>query len=247
MIYIDPPYNTGKDFVYPDDYRNPIGEYKALTGQTDSDGAAMRANLETSGRYHTDWLNMMYPRLILARNLLTDDGVIFISIDEKEQDNLKKLCNEVLGEENFVAVFTRVTKKGGKSSESTAKNHDFLVTFAKNKSEIGISGVFHTDDGYSSKDDFFEQRGYYKANQTLDYDSLGYVKTLDYSISIDNELFYAGGNRESFEQRQQGIHGRADWGWRWSKELFGFGLRNGFIEFQKTTSFGRGQRPLGFA
>lgn len=74
MIYIDPPYNTGKDFVYPDDYRNPIGEYKALTGQTDSDGAAMRANPETSGRYHTDWLNMMYPRLILARNLLTDDG-----------------------------------------------------------------------------------------------------------------------------------------------------------------------------
>ena len=90
MIYIDPPYNTGKDFVYPDDYRNPIGEYKALTGQIDSDGAAMRANSETSGRYHTDWLNMMYPRLILARNLLTDDGVIFISIDDNEQDNLKK-------------------------------------------------------------------------------------------------------------------------------------------------------------
>lgn len=136
-------------------------------------------------------------------------GVIFISIDEKEQDNLKKLCNEVLGEENFVAVFTRVTKKGGKSSESTAKNHDFLVTFAKNKSEIGISGVFHTDDGYSNKDDFFEQRGYYKANQTLDYDSLGYVKTLDYSISIDNELFMQeatgrvlnNANRESMEER----------------------------------------------
>lgn len=233
MIYIDPPYNTGKDFVYPDDYRNPIGEYKALTGQIDSDGVAMRANSETSGRYHTDWLNMMYPRLILARNLLTDDGVIFISIDDNEQDNLKKICNEVFGEENFIAVFTRVTKKGGKSSESTAKNHDFLVTFAKNKSEIGISGVFHTDDGYSNKDDFFEQRGYYKANQTLDYDSLGYVKTLDYPISIDNELFYAGGDRESFEQRQQGIHGRADWGWRWSKELFEFGLRNGFIEIRR--------------
>ena len=90
MIYIDPPYNTGNDFVYPDNYRNPIGEYKALTGQTDDDGVAMRANSETSGRYHTDWLNMMYPRLILARNLLTDDGVIFISIDDNEISNLKK-------------------------------------------------------------------------------------------------------------------------------------------------------------
>ena len=235
MIYIDPPYNTGKDFVYPDNYRDSIKNYKELTGQTDAEGKSTRANPETSGRYHTDWLNMMYPRLILARNLLTDDGVIFISIDDSEQDNLKKLCNEVFGEENFIAVFTRVTKKGGKSSESTAKNHDFLITFAKNKSGMGISGVFHTDDGYSNKDDFFEQRGYYKTNQTLDYDSLGYVKTLDYPISIDNELFYAGGDRESFEQRQLGTHGRADWGWRWrwSKELFDFGLKNGFIEIHR--------------
>lgn len=103
MIYIDPPYNTGKDFIYPDNYRNPIGEYKALTGQVDDEGKSTRANPETSGRYHTDWLNMMYPRLILARNLLTDDGVIFISIDDSEVDNLKKLCNEVFGEENFLS------------------------------------------------------------------------------------------------------------------------------------------------
>ena len=79
MIYIDPPYNTGKDFVYPDNFRDSLGNYKALTGQTDDEGKSTRANPETSGRYHTDWLNMMYPRLILARNLLTDDGVIFIS------------------------------------------------------------------------------------------------------------------------------------------------------------------------
>ena len=93
MIYIDPPYNTGKDFVYPDNFRDSIANYKALTGQTDDEGKSTRANPETSGRYHTDWLNMMYPRLILARNLLTDDGVIFISIDDSEQDNLKKLVN----------------------------------------------------------------------------------------------------------------------------------------------------------
>ena len=90
MIYIDPPYNTGKDFVYPDNFRDSIGNYKSLTGQTDEEGAATRANPETSGRYHTDWLNMMYPRLILARSLLSDDGVIFISIDDNEFSNLKK-------------------------------------------------------------------------------------------------------------------------------------------------------------
>jgi len=101
MIYIDPPYNTGKDFVYPDDFRDSLENYKKITGQVDSEGNKLSTNSEASGRYHTDWLNMMYPRLRLARNLLTDDGVIFISIDDNEVDNLKKICNEVFGEENF--------------------------------------------------------------------------------------------------------------------------------------------------
>ena len=132
MIYIDPPYNTGKDFVYPDNFRDSIGNYKALTGQTDDEGKATRANPETSGRYHTDWLNMMYPRLILARNLLTDDGVIFISIDDNEVDNLKKLCNEVFGEENFIGLFCRKTKSGGGSAAgSCAVEHDYVLSYAK--------------------------------------------------------------------------------------------------------------------
>ena len=97
MIYIDPPYNTGKDFVYEDDFADPMARYKEVTQQT------TKSNPETMGRFHTNWLNMMYPRLRLAANLLRDDGVIFISIDDNEVDNLKKLCNEVLGEENFVA------------------------------------------------------------------------------------------------------------------------------------------------
>lgn len=131
MIYIDPPYNTGKDFVYPDDYRNPIGEYKALTGQTDDDGVKTRANPETSGRYHTDWLNMMYPRLILARNLLTDDGVIFISIDDSEQDNLKKLCNEVLGEENFIAQISWRRTDNQPNIGNFAKVKEYIVIYSK--------------------------------------------------------------------------------------------------------------------
>jgi adenine-specific DNA-methyltransferase len=98
MIYIDPPYNTGNEFVYKDDFKDSVKNYLELTNQKN------KSNAETSGRYHTDWLNMMYPRLMLARNLLTDDGVIFISIDDNEQSNLKKICDEIFGEMNFVDI-----------------------------------------------------------------------------------------------------------------------------------------------
>lgn len=139
MIYIDPPYNTGHDFVYPDNFKDSIGNYKALTGQTDDEGKSTRANPETSGRYHTDWLNMMYPRLILARNLLTDDGVIFISIDDSEQDNLKKLCNEVFGEENFVANIIWEKKFAPQNDAKWfSENHDHILCFAKNKELLDI-------------------------------------------------------------------------------------------------------------
>lgn len=133
MIYIDPPYNTGHDFVYPDNFKDSIGNYKALTGQTDDEGKSTRANPETSGRYHTDWLNMMYPRLILARNLLTDDGIVFISIDDSEQDNLKKLCNEVFGEENFVCEFIWKSKLGKVGTTSTiSATHEYILCFSRN-------------------------------------------------------------------------------------------------------------------
>ena len=133
MIYIDPPYNTGHDFVYPDNYRDSLGNYKSLTGQTDEEGKATRANPETSGRYHTDWLNMMYPRLILARNLLTDDGLIFISIDENELSNLKKLCDDVFGEENFVANITLLCNPKGRSQDKYLANcHEYILVFSKN-------------------------------------------------------------------------------------------------------------------
>ncbi|WP_019223985.1 site-specific DNA-methyltransferase, partial [Bartonella rattaustraliani] len=112
MIYIDPPYNTGNDFVYHDDFKDPVANYKELTGQT------LRANPETTGRYHSNWLNMMYPRLLIARSLLRDDGVIFISIDDHEVHNLRKLCDEVFGEENFIANF--LWKK--KSTTSNVKD-----------------------------------------------------------------------------------------------------------------------------
>ena len=129
MIYIDPPYNTGKDFVYKDDFRDNIKNYKEVTKQT------TKANPETSGRYHTDWLNMMYPRLKLARNLLTEDGVIFISIDDNEVANLKKVCDEIFGEENFVAniIWEKVhTRKN--SARYFSVSHDYILIYSKMKS-----------------------------------------------------------------------------------------------------------------
>ena len=156
MIYIDPPYNTGKDFVYPDNFKDSIGNYKALTGQTDDEGKSTRANPETSGRYHTDWLNMMYPRLILARNLLTDDGVIFISIDDSEVDNLKKLCNEVFGEENFIAQviwersFAPVNLK-----KHFSESHDYIICYSRNLEITNCNGLqrgTEANDRYSNPD-----------------------------------------------------------------------------------------------
>lgn len=131
MIYIDPPYNTGNDFVYEDDFKDPMAKYKEVTQQT------TKSNPETMGRFHTNWLNMMYPRLRLASNLLRDDGVIFISIDETELHNLKKICDEVFGEENFIADFVWHNKRGGgNDAKFVAVEHEYVVLYAKNVNEL---------------------------------------------------------------------------------------------------------------
>ena len=134
MIYIDPPYNTGKDFVYKDNFKDNIKNYKEITGQVDGEGRNLSNNPETSGRYHTDWLNMMYPRLKLARNLLKDDGIIFISIDDNELFNLSKLCNEIFGEENFVSLLSvENNPKGRKNSKFVSVSNDYCLIYAKEK------------------------------------------------------------------------------------------------------------------
>lgn len=134
MIYIDPPYNTGKDFVYKDNFRDNIKNYLEITGQVDSDGNKLSTNSETSGRYHSDWLNMMYPRLKLARNLLKDDGVIFISIDDNEVSNLRKLCDEIFGEDNFVdSVIWEKKYSPQNDAKWLSANHDYILVYAKNK------------------------------------------------------------------------------------------------------------------
>ncbi|MGJ0340248.1 site-specific DNA-methyltransferase [Aliarcobacter cryaerophilus] len=135
MIYIDPPYNTGKDFVYRDNFRDNIKNYLEITGQVDSDGNKLSTNSETSGRYHSDWLNMMYPRLKLARNLLKDDGVIFISIDDNEVANLRKLCDEIFGEDNFVGDIILQTATDNNPSLINTE-HEYILVYAKNKTSL---------------------------------------------------------------------------------------------------------------
>ena len=125
MIYIDPPYNTGHDFVYEDDFADPMARYKEITEQT------TKSNPETMGRFHTNWLNMMYPRLRLAANLLTDDGVIFISIDDNELFNLKKVCDEVFGEENFYTQIIVQSNKRGQTYKQISKTHEYMLIYTK--------------------------------------------------------------------------------------------------------------------
>lgn len=138
MIYIDPPYNTGNDFVYEDDFAQNTEEYLANSGQYDEEGNRLVKNMDTNGRFHTDWLNMIYPRLKIAKNLLSDNGVIFISIDDSEANNLKNICDEIFGAANFVSQLIWQNKKGGgNDSKFIAIEHEYILVYARNKTELG--------------------------------------------------------------------------------------------------------------
>ncbi|MCL5888324.1 MAG: site-specific DNA-methyltransferase [Actinobacteria bacterium] len=228
MIYIDPPYNTGNDFVYPDNFKEGLETYLEWTRQVNEEGKKVSTNSETEGRYHSNWLNMMYPRLKLARNLLTDDGAIFISIDDHEIDNLTRLGKEVFGEGNLLACFTRVTKRAGKSGDLIAFNHDYVLAFARSSS-VRLNRFSHTDDGFRFSDEHEDIRGKYKLNQTLDYGSIQYSPTLDYEIELGGHVFRPGG--VSYEQMlaRRARNPRTAFCWRWSRDLFDFGIENGFI------------------
>jgi adenine-specific DNA-methyltransferase len=165
MIYIDPPYNTGKEFVYPDKYQDNLDTYLKYTGQIDNEGMKFSSNTESSGRRHTNWLNMIYPRIKLAKQLLSRDGLFFVSIDENEQANLTLLCNEVFGEENFVACITwekMYTTKNDSSQMSRC--HEYILVYVKDVDEDSVSLLPRTkemDDRYKNTDD--DHRGPWKS------------------------------------------------------------------------------------
>ncbi|MCD6371794.1 MAG: site-specific DNA-methyltransferase [Candidatus Aenigmarchaeota archaeon] len=135
MIYIDPPYNTGKDFIYKDNFKEPLKDYLEKTGQIDNAGSKLTTNTEASGRYHSDWLNFMYPRLFLARNLLREDGLIFVSIDDHEVHNLRKIMDEIFGEENLLAQLVWNLGTGTQAGHFT-RSHEYIVTYARNKNNL---------------------------------------------------------------------------------------------------------------
>ena len=212
MIYIDPPYNTGKDFVYKDNFTQDSTEFKEDTDQIDEYGNRLVANPETAGRYHSDWLSMMYPRLKLARNLLTDDGVIFMSIDDNEVHNLLKIGDEIFGENNFVANLVWLNKEGGGSSDSKLfrVKREFIVCYSKNKDNIEINGnEISNRERYKSKDAHLKIRGPYYL-QKLGMGSIQYSESLDYPITTpDNTIVYPKDNNKGKKAC-----------WRWSKDKF---------------------------
>lgn len=153
MIYIDPPYNTGNDFVYEDDFAQNMDEYISNSGQYDEVGRRLVKNLDSNGRFHTDWLNMIYPRLKLAKDLLSDDGVIFISIDDNEVENLKKICNEIFGEGNFIGEIIRKTKSmTGDNGNGFNLQHENLFIYAKNNLDVYLFGKEKEFENYSNPD-----------------------------------------------------------------------------------------------
>lgn len=177
MIYIDPPYNTGNDFIYPDNYTESLQTYLQYTGQVDAEGKKFGTNTETDGRFHSKWLNMMYPRLYLARNLLREDGVIFISIDDNEVDNLNKLCCEIFGEENFIATIIWQKKYSTKAdSKHFSESHDFIAVFARDLNALEILGLERTDEQeaiYQNPDD--DPRGPWTSDNLLRTEARDYA------------------------------------------------------------------------
>ncbi len=166
MIYIDPPYNTGNDFIYIDDFAQNIDEYEEAKGSFDEEGNRLFKNTDTNGRFHSDWCSMIYPRLVLARNLLADDGVVFISIDDNEQENLKKICDEVFGEKNFIAqVIWERAYAPVNLKKHFSENHDYIICYAKDIDKAicnGLPRASEANDRYSNPDN--DPRGVWQSD-----------------------------------------------------------------------------------
>ena len=216
MIYIDPPYNTGNDFIYPDNYADPLDTYLQLTGQKDSEGNLLTTNPETSGRYHSAWLSMMYPRLVLARQLLRDDGVIFVSIDDHEVHNLRMLMNEVFGEENVIAeIVWKKAYGGGAKAKQVVGLHEYILCYGRNRDAVGEIELPPDPDTrryYKFKDERYEVRGPYRT-QPL------WTNSMDPRPNLRFPILWGG--HEIWPRRQ----------WQWEEGRVKRALANGELVF----------------
>ena len=221
MIYIDPPYNTGNEFIYPDKYQDNLQTYLEYTGQIDSEGRKFSSNSETGGRYHTNWLNMMYPRLRLARNLLRDDGVILISIDDNEVANLRKVCDEVFGEENFVDPIVWKKRYGGGAKEKfLVALHEYALVYAKSKSSLSKMYIPLEEESikryYKKRDEHFDRRGPYRTHPLEAMQSFDARENLRFPIPAPN-------GDQVWPKRQ----------WRWGQDRVNVALERSEIEFSQ--------------
>lgn len=242
MIYIDPPYNTGNDFVYEDDFAQSTEDYLENSGQFDEDGNRLVKNLDSNGRFHTDWLNMIYPRLKLAKDLLSNDGVIFISIGQDEIENTLKICNDVFGKSNQLGIISRQMKSGGGTQgKYFAHNIDYVVIYAKQydvpryfrgeMSEELVTKVYNqVEKNGSRKGEHYRTMGLYQS-------SLGVRPSLRYYIKCPDGQFVIPPGTTFPDELVEGetVHPvSTDGVWRWSYELFSSELAKGNIEFKRT-------------
>jgi adenine-specific DNA-methyltransferase len=220
MIYIDPPYNTGNEFIYPDKFQDNLDTYLRYTGQKDDEGFKLSPNTEASGRYHTNWLNMMYPRLKMARNLLCEDGLIFISIDDNEIENLKKVCDEIFGEENSLEPLVWKKRYQGAKEKHLVAVHEYILICAKY--EENIVDIYvpitkeYVDRYYTNKDENYHKRGGHRTQPLEAGKSMDIRKNLRYSFQAPNGQVIS-------PKRQ----------WVWSLERVEDAMRYGEIGFSK--------------
>ncbi|MEB6618457.1 site-specific DNA-methyltransferase [Enterobacter roggenkampii] len=242
LIYIDPPYNTGKDFVYPDNFQDNMKNYLEITGQTEN-GARLSTNTETSGRYHTDWLNMMYPRLKLARNLLSEDGVIFISIDDSEIENLKITCNDIFGEDNFISTISRLMKTGGAKGNFFTPNVEFILVYAKNinrathfRAKIGAEQIAtyykKTQSGGIRDGEIYGEERLYKASLDARANQRYWIECPDGSFVIPPGSTFPNSVKEGVQITPE----RGDGVWKWTYTRYKEEYNLGNIVFKETTT-----------
>jgi|SRR5215469_6884574 len=190
LIYVDPPYNTGNDFIYPDDYSETLQTYLEYTGQVDSEGRKFSTNTDADGRFHSKWINMLYPRLYLARNLMRDDGIIFVSCDDRELANLRRILDEIFGEENCVAqIVWKKSYGGGSKTKHVVIVHEYALCYARNKESLGRIELPPDPKArkyYKLKDSKFEKRGPYRT-QPLATNSNDDRENLRYAIPYDGQ------------------------------------------------------------
>lgn len=226
MIYIDPPYNTGNDFVYHDDFAMSADEYAEASGSVDELGNKYIKNMDSNGRFHSDWCSMMYSRLMVARSLLSEDGVIFISIDDNEVENLRKICDEVLGENNFVTNIVWQSTAGSNTGTDIVTVTENILVYTKNRNVFKFNGKLSDENSYTLSDEYENIRGKYSLDK-MDRRRVGshYSEALNYPITMpDGSLRYPGGYSEKSAE---------GWNYLWSKTKVDWGLKNGFIVFKQ--------------